>query len=85
MPTAVTLLKAEAGVRLERVRVRCPLNRSTHFRISTLRARGVALFGDLTEAEEAFEREVGASMTDPEVAAVLSRIRAVSERRTTWR
>lgn len=85
MSSAVTLLKTEAGVRLERVRVQCPLNRSTYFRISTLRARGLAVFAELTEAEEAFEREVRASMTDPEVSAVLSRIRAVSGRRTTAR
>lgn len=74
MPWIVKLLKTEAGVRLERVRILCPLNQSTHYRISTLRGRAPAIFDDLAQAEEYFEREVDASATDPEVSAVLSHI-----------
>lgn len=72
---AVRLVTSKAGVRLERVVVRNPLNQCRYFRVTTLRERVPVVIEDEAQAIEAFKCEVEASLTDPAVTAILLRLR----------
>jgi len=62
-----TLIKSQAGVRLERVERLSAGQKggSQTYRLSTLRMNGPRTFADPDAAEEAFDIEVIAALTDP--------------------
>ncbi|MBB5773099.1 hypothetical protein HNP47_003121 [Brevundimonas vesicularis] len=66
MATRKTLIKSRAGVRLQRIDhlARQQVVQSS-WRLSTLRQNPPRSFADQTEAEDAFDMEVIASLTDP--------------------
>ena len=66
MATRKTLIKSRAGVRLHRIEhlARQQVVQSS-WRLSSLRQNQPRSFADETEAEDAFEMEVIASLTDP--------------------
>ena len=66
MATRKTLIRSRAGVRLQRIEhlARQQVVHSS-WRLSTLRQNKPRSFADETEAEDAFDMEVIASLTDP--------------------
>ena len=66
MATRKTLIKSRAGVRLQRIEhlARQQVVQSS-WRLSTMRQNQPRTFADETEAEDAFDIEVIASLTDP--------------------
>lgn len=70
MATRTILLKAEAGVSLERVERLSASQKvvSEHYRLRTLRPAQPRVLADLDDAENAFDLEVIASLSDPIVA-----------------
>lgn len=66
MATRKTLIKSSAGVRLQRIEhlARQQVLQAT-WRVSTMRQNQPRTFADETEAEDAFDMEVIASLTDP--------------------
>lgn len=66
MATRKTLIRSRAGVRLQRIEhlARQQVVQSS-WRLSTLRQNQPRSFADETEAEDAFDMEVIASLTDP--------------------
>ena len=63
-----TLIKSQAGVRLERIEEMAKDQKArSRFILSTYRPPQPRQFGDLAAAEEAFELEVIVSLTDPVV------------------
>ncbi len=66
MATRKTLIKSGAGVRLQRIEhlARQQVIQSS-WRLSTMRQNQPRTFADETEAEDAFDMEVIASLTDP--------------------
>lgn len=66
MATRKTLIKSRAGVRLQRIEhlARQQVVQSS-WRISTMRQNQPRTFADETEAEDAFDMEVVASLSDP--------------------
>lgn len=68
-----TLIKSEAGVRLERIEEMAIGQKvRTLFKVSTYRPPQPRIIADRDEAEEAFAREVTASMKDPVIVALLA-------------
>ena len=77
MPTRKETIREQAGVKLQRIE---QLNASqkvlsTHYRLSTLRRSQPRVVADPQTAEDAFDLEVIASLTDPVVQRL---IRSVS-------
>lgn len=69
-----TLIKSEAGVRLERIEEMAKGQKArTLFKISTYRPPQPRFIADKDEAEEAFAREVTASMKDPVIVSMIER------------
>lgn len=70
MKTRKTLIKARAGVRLERIEGLCAQGRVLQqvYRLSSLRPSHPRVWADEGEAENAFYLEVIASLSDPDVA-----------------
>ena len=68
-----TLIAAEAGVRLERVERLSGRQRSSLFKLSTYRPPQPRFIADQDEAEEAFAREVSASLKDPVILGLMAR------------
>lgn len=69
-----TLVTSKAGVRLERIEDRAERQRGKiTFKLSTYRSPPPRYIADFDEAEEAFAREVAASLQDPVIAALLER------------
>ena len=76
MPTRKTPLREASGVKLTQVddvSTDGTKVRSTHYRLTTLRPNPVRLIADQTAAQEAFDLEVIASVSDPVVQGYLSR------------
>lgn len=71
--TSRTLLRAQAGVRLERIEQLAAKQREVSFRLSTHRETGPRLITDETEAHRAFAREVAASLEDPITLGLIKR------------
>ena len=69
MPMRKTLIRSEAGVRLQRIE-RLSAQQVTHqqFSLSSLRRHGARLFSDRDQAEDAFDLEVITALCDPVVA-----------------
>lgn len=67
------LIAAEAGVRLERVERLSGQQRSALYKLSTFRPPQPRFIADQVEAQEAFAREVSASLKDPVVIALMER------------
>lgn len=69
------LLREEAGVKLFEVGERKSYGRANgcHYRISTMRQNQPRVLADLTEAEDAFDLEVIASLLDPIVQKLIVR------------
>ncbi|WBT04785.1 hypothetical protein PFY01_08940 [Brevundimonas vesicularis] len=66
MATRKTLIKSRAGVRLQRIeRLARQQVMQSSWRLSTLRQNQPRTFADEIEAEDAFDLEVIASLTDP--------------------
>lgn len=67
MPTRKTIVKAQAGVRLERIETLSRQGKAVQqvFKVSTLRERQPVVVADQDEAEDAFDLEVVASLMDP--------------------
>lgn len=75
MPTRKTTIKAQSGVRLELIE---QLSRNQaverrEYRLRTLRLGQPRLFGDERAAEDAFDLEVIACLTDPVVQEMVRR------------
>lgn len=70
MPIRKTLLKAKAGVRLERIENLSARGKllTQHYVLRTLRPNQPRVLSDETAAENAFDLEVIASLMDPVVA-----------------
>ncbi|WP_292045725.1 MULTISPECIES: hypothetical protein [unclassified Brevundimonas] len=66
MATRKTLIRSRAGVRLQRIEqfARHQVVQAS-WRVSTLRQSPARLFADAVEAEDAFDMEVIAALTDP--------------------
>lgn len=66
MATRKTIIKSRAGVRLQHIEqlARQQVVQSS-WRVSTMRHNQPRTFADQTEAEDAFDVEVIASLTDP--------------------
>lgn len=75
MATRKTLIRTEAGVRLERIETLAARQTatSTMYCLRTLRPIQPRMMADQDEAEAAFAREVTASMKDPVIRAMASR------------
>lgn len=75
MPTRKTLIKSEAGVRLERIEQLSERGRvqQQHFRLCTLRPNPPRLLADENAALDAFDLEVIASLSDPVAAKAAER------------
>ena len=69
------LLRDEAGVQLFEVVESKSYSRGNgcHYRISTMRQKQPRVLADLTEAEDAFDLEVIASLMDPVVQRMMGR------------
>ncbi len=69
MPVRKTLVCANLGVRLERIEVLSARGkvRTQHYLLQTLRCPQPRLLMDTVTAEEAFDLEVLAALSDPEV------------------
>lgn len=68
MPTRKTLIRSEAGVRLQRIeRLGACQAAALQFSVSTLRRHGAWLFDDRDKAEDAYDLEVIAALSDPVV------------------
>jgi len=66
MATRKTLIRSRAGVRLQRIEHLARQQGGQSFwRLSTLRQTPPRAFADEMEAEDAFDMEVIASLTDP--------------------
>lgn len=74
MATRKTLIKSHAGVRLQRVEhlARQQVIQSS-WRLSTMRQKQPRTFANEIEAENAFDMEVIASLTDPTIIAMQRR------------
>jgi hypothetical protein len=75
MASTRKLLREEAGVKLFEVGEPKSYGRANgcHYRISTMRQNQPRVLADLTEAEDAFDLEVIASLLDPVVQQMMSR------------
>lgn len=75
MPTRKTLIKAQAGVRLQRIEELSARQKvlSQTYRLSTYREAQPRTFGDERDAEDAFDLEVVASLNDPVVVEMQRR------------
>lgn len=73
MVTSRTLLRTQAGVRLERIEQIARKQRSVQFRLSTHRTFSPRLILDEEEAQRAFGREVSASLEDPVVVGLMQK------------
>jgi hypothetical protein len=73
MPIRKTELKATAGVKLVQVETVTAAGKvtETHYRLSTLRPNQPRVIADPQEAEDAFDLEVMASLTDPVVQRLI--------------
>lgn len=73
METRKTLIKAKAGVRLERIEGLCAQGRVLQqvYRLSTRRLIEPRVLADAYDAEDAFDLEVIASLSDPAVARMI--------------
>lgn len=69
MPTRKTLIRSEAGVRLQRIERLGAQQKvlQQRFSLSTLRRHSALIFADEAQAEDAFDLEVIAALTDPVV------------------
>lgn len=67
MPTRKTIVKAQAGVRLERIETLSRQGKAVQqaFKVSTLRERQPIVVADERAAHDAFDLEVVASLMDP--------------------
>lgn len=67
MGTRKTLIKSEAGVRLQRIEHLAGQQKvvQSSWRLSTLRANQPRSFADEAAAEDAFDMEVIAALSDP--------------------
>lgn len=67
MKTRKTLVKARAGVRLERIEGLCAQGRVLQqiYRLSTRRSIRPRVLADALDADEAFDLEVLATLSDP--------------------
>ena len=74
MATRKTLITSHAGVRLQRVEhlARQQVIQSS-WRLSTMRQKQPRTFANKIEAENAFDMEVIASLTDPNIIAMQRR------------
>lgn len=68
-----TLVRSQAGVRLERIEKLAKKQREVSFRLSTHRQISPRLIIDEDEAQRAFAREVAASLEDPVVVGLLEK------------
>jgi len=75
MGTRKTLIKSSAGVRLQRIEQLSGQQKviQRSYRLSTLRANQPRTFADEKEAENAFDLEVIASLTDPVIVEMQRR------------
>lgn len=75
MPPRKTLIKAQAGVRLQRIEELSARQKvlSQTYRLSTYREVQPRTFGDERDAEDAFDLEVVASLNDPVVVEMQRR------------
>ena len=70
-----TLVRSKAGVRLERIDDMAERQRGKiTFKLSTYRPPQPRYIADEREAEEAFAREVTASLQDPVIVALMDRM-----------
>jgi hypothetical protein len=69
MPTRKTLIRSEAGVRLQRIERLGAQQKvvQQRYSLSTLRRPAALMFADQDQAEDAFDLEVIAALTDPVV------------------
>jgi hypothetical protein len=69
MSTRKTLIRSEAGVRLQRIERLGAQQKvvQQRFSLSTLRRHAAQTFADQAQAEDAFDLEVIAALTDPVV------------------
>lgn len=69
MPTRKTLIRSEAGVRLQRIEHLGAQQKvvQQRYSLSTLRRHAAVVFVDQAQAEDAFDLEVIAALTDPVV------------------
>lgn len=76
MASTTKLLREEAGVKLFEVSEPKSFGRASgcHYRISTMRHIQPHVLADLSGAEDAFDLEVIASLFDPVVQQVVSRM-----------
>ena len=75
MANRKTLIRSEAGVRLERIETLDARQRatSTLYCLRTLRPNQPRMIADRIEADAAFAREVTASLRDPVISAMTTR------------
>lgn len=75
MASTRKLLREEAGVKLFEVGEPKSFGRANgcHYRISTMRRNQPTVLADLTEAQDAFDLEVIASLMDPVVQHLIAR------------
>lgn len=75
MGTRKTLVKSQAGVKLQRIERLAGQQKvvQSSWRLFTLRANAPRTFADEVEAEDAFDMEVIASLTDPIIIAMQRR------------
>ena len=75
MPIKKTNLRSEAGVRLDLIEKISAHGRvlDRHFRLSTMRPNQPRVLAARDQAEEAFDLEVIASLTDPTVQKLITR------------
>lgn len=75
MGTRKTLVRSRAGVKLLRIEHLAdrPKGLQSSWRLLTLRTNAPRAFADEMEAEDAFDMEVIASLTDPTVIAMQRR------------
>lgn len=76
MTTRKTLLKSSVGVRLERVEHLSAQGKveAQHYVLKTMRPNQPRVLADATEAEDAFDLEVIASLADPVVSRIIAGI-----------
>lgn len=75
MASTRKLLREEAGVKLFEVGEPKSFGKANgcHYRISTMRRNQPTVLADLTEAQDAFDLEVIASLMDPVVQHLIAR------------
>ncbi|MFC5373226.1 hypothetical protein ACFPIF_11710 [Brevundimonas faecalis] len=66
-----TVVRAQAGVKLERIEDLAKKQKDISFRLTTHRQQSARLIHDEAEAGRAFAREVAASLEDPIVQGLL--------------